>query len=455
MEVFKSSIFENLIDTSLIGTVANIDTFKANTQKLAGKFGRKYLPIFKDLPLIKGFSSAINSLSFLTITKTIICIDDLERKGKNLDIKDVLGLVSLLKEQRNCKIVILVNDGEFGIDDYVKYREKVIDVEIEFAPTSSDSASIAFDSNWSAFETTSECSKKLNIKNIRLLKKIERLVTEAEKYWLGKEPEIRQQFISSLSLFAFSHYEQSFDKSAPPLDFILKSGYEALGLGLEKNASDEKKKWRSYLFDYGYQHTDELDLKIADAVIKGYFDEEEINKLVKNQNTNILANKSTSSFTSAWKLFHDTFANNEEELVQAFLKSLTINAKNIAPNNLNGTVSLFRELGRNYEATRVIDEYIVARTQELEIFDLSNSHFFGDKINLEIVDKFNKQFLQNEKKETAKEVLIRISGQNGWNQKDESILANTTVDEYYSLFTSETGDHLHRIIKRCLEFGSL
>lgn len=416
MEVFKSSIFENLIDTSLIGTVANIDTFKANTQKLAGKFGRKYLPILKDLPLIKGFSSAINSLSFLTITKTIICIDDLERKGKNLDIKDVLGLVSLLKEQRNCKIVILVNDGEFGIDDYVKYREKVIDVEIEFAPTSSDSASIAFDSNWSAFETTSECSKKLNIKNIRLLKKIERLVTEAEKYWLGKEPEIRQQFISSLSLFAFSHYEQSFDKSAPPLDFILKSGYEALGLGLEKKASDEKKKWRSYLFDYGYQHTDELDLKIADAVIKGYFDEEEINKLVKNQNTNILANKSTSSFTSAWKLFHDTFANNEEELVQAFLKSLTINAKNIAPNNLNGTVSLFRELGRNYEATRVIDEYIVARTQELEIFDLSNSHFFGDKIDLEIVDKFNKQFLQNEKKRNCK----RSFNKNFWAKRLES-----------------------------------
>ena len=117
-------------------------------------------------------------------------------------------------------------------------------------------------------------------------------------------------------------------------------------------------------------------------------------------------------------------------------------------------MSLFRELGRNKEATRVIDEYIVARNQELDIYDLSKSHFFGDRMDIEIVDKFNKQFFQNEKKETAKEVLLRISGQNGWNPKDETILANTSADEYYDLFTSEVGDHLPRIVKKCLEFGS-
>lgn len=453
LETFKSAIFENLICTDLIGAVANIDTFKKNTQEITKKFGRKYLPILKDMPLIKGFSSAVDSLSFLSITETIICIDDLERKGKNLEIKDVLGLISLLKEQRKCKIVILVNDGEIGIDDYIKYREKVIDAEIEFAPTSSDSASIAFDPSWSAYEATKDCTTKLNINNIRLLKKIERLVLEAEKYWLGKEPETRQQFIFSLTLFALSHYEQSNNKSAPPLDFILNTGYDAWGLGLDENASDEKKKWRSYLSDYGYQHTDELDLKIADAVIKGYFDDEEIKKHVENQNAQILASKSTNSFSNAWNLFHNTFANNEEELVKTLLNSLIINAKNIAPNNLNGTVSLFRELGRNNEATRAIEEYIAARSHELDIFNLSDGHFFGDKTDFEIVDKFNKQFYQNEKKETAKEVLLRISGQNGWNPKDEVILANTGVDEYYDLFTSEVGDHLHRIVKKCLEFG--
>jgi hypothetical protein len=454
LETFKSAIFENLISSDSIGTVASLETLKENySNEGLISLGKKGWSIFGETAFLKGLSSAINSFTFLTIKETIICIDDLERRGKNLEIKDVLGLISLLKEQRKCKIAILVNDGEIGIDDYIKYREKVIDIEIEFAPTSADSASIAFNSNWNAYEATKECSTKLDIKNIRLLKKIERLVSESEKYWLGKEPEIRQQFISSLSLFAFSYYEQSNNKAAPPLDFILNLGYDAWGLGIDENDSDEKKKWRSYLFDYGYQHTDELDLKIADAVIKGYFDEEEIKKLVENQNTNILANKSTNSFSNAWNLFHNTFANNEVELVNTLIDSLIKNAKNIAPNNLNGTVSLFRELGRNVEATRAIDEYITARNQEPEIFNLSNSHFFGDKIDPEVIDKFNNQFFQNEKKETAKEVLLRISEKNGWSQKDEAILANTGVDEYYDLFTSEVGEHLHRIVNKCLEFG--
>lgn len=160
LENFKSAIFENLISTDLIGTVANIETLKNNySNEVLKALGKKTWSLFEGVPLLKGFSSTINSFSFLSIKDTIICIDDMERRGKNLEIKDVLGLVSLLKEQRKCKIVILVNDGEIDIDDYVKYREKVIDVEIEFAPTSSDGASIAFDSNWSALETTSECTK--------------------------------------------------------------------------------------------------------------------------------------------------------------------------------------------------------------------------------------------------------------------------------------------------------
>lgn len=455
IETFKSSIFENLISTDLIGTVANIDTFKDNTQKLAEKFGRKYLPILKDMPLIKGFSSAVDSLSFLTIKETIICIDDLERRGNNLQIKDVLGLISFLKEQRKCKVVILVNDGEIGVEDYVKYREKVIDTEIEFLPTSSDSASIAFNSNWSAYESTKECTVKLDIKNIRVLKKIERLISEAEKYWLGKEPEIRYQFIHSLTLFAFIYYEQTQNKVTPSLDFTLSQGYSAWGLGFgnEENESEEIKKWRTYLFDYGYQETDELDLKIADAVIKGYFDDEEIKKFVENKNFQIVANKSTNSFSNAWDLFHNTFANNQNELVSTLLESFNKNAKNIAPNNLNGTVNLFRELGLSGEATYIIDTYIKLRNQELDIFNLTNSHFFGDKIDSEIVNKFNEQFQKNEIKETAKEVLLKMSAQNGWNQKDEVILAGTSIDEFYNLFTAQEGEQLRRIVRASLQFG--
>jgi hypothetical protein len=59
--------------------------------------------LFKGLPYTKDLWPAIQSVSFYSLRKAIICIDDFERKGKNLDAQDIMGLVSFLKEQKNAK----------------------------------------------------------------------------------------------------------------------------------------------------------------------------------------------------------------------------------------------------------------------------------------------------------------------------------------------------------------
>ena len=66
----------------------------------------------------------MDSLAFLSLNESLVCIDDLERRGSDLSMRDVLGLVSRLVEQKQCKVVLLLNDKEKGLDDYEKYREK-------------------------------------------------------------------------------------------------------------------------------------------------------------------------------------------------------------------------------------------------------------------------------------------------------------------------------------------
>lgn len=171
LDAFKYTIFEHVITKDMIGTDANIDTFKKNTTGLLEVLGRKSLGWFRGASLLKGFTPAIESLSFLSLNNSLICIDDLERRGSNLSIKDALGLVSQLKEQKKCKVVLLLNDKEEGLEDYTKYREKVIDIELTFEPTAFESSEIAFESISENLEKLSELSQKLNITNIRILKK--------------------------------------------------------------------------------------------------------------------------------------------------------------------------------------------------------------------------------------------------------------------------------------------
>ena len=64
----------------------------------------------------------------LQLRKLIICVDDLERLGKTLDVGDVMGFISLLKEQRRCKVAVILNEEALSQHklDFDKYFEKAL-----------------------------------------------------------------------------------------------------------------------------------------------------------------------------------------------------------------------------------------------------------------------------------------------------------------------------------------
>jgi len=452
LEAFKYTIFENVIKNEIIGTEASLDTFKSNASGLIESFGRQSINLFKGAPIVKSLSPAIETISFLSLNSTLICIDDLERKGSGLEVKDVLGLVSLLKEQKKCKIVLLLNDEEEGLEDYSKYREKVIDIELKFAPSPEECSSIAYSDEKEIFPRLKELVINLGIRNIRILKKIERMVELAMPLIQDYEPEITDQILHSLSLFSWCYYCSNSNEDIPSLEFVTSMGYSMFGIGDEEEGEKEK-KWKTILQSYNYQLTDELDLVLAEAVKTGYFIE---NKLIANaniKNQEILAAKSKGSFSEAWKLYHDTFNDNTDEVINELYESFNKNYKHITPLNLNGTVSLFRELGEEEKASKIIDVYIEQRKDEPELFNLKENNFFGDIKDTEIIEKFDKIYKASVTTESPKEVLEKIAGKNGWNQSDEVVLANTTVDEYYDLFKSEVGEHLSTFVSTCLKFG--
>ena len=453
LDSFKYTIFEQVIDKDIIGTEANIDTFKKNTTNILKMLGRKSIWWFKDVLILKSFTPAIESLSFLSLNKSLICIDDLERRGVNLSMRDALGLVSQLKEQKACKVVLLLNDKEEGLEDYKKYREKVIDVELKFEPTSSESADIAFNESPDEIKPIAEFSQRLDIKNIRVLKKIERLVKLTLPLTEGYEPEIKNQVFRSLVLFSWCYY-CTID-GAPPLDFVTNMVYDVWGTGEEKETDKEKINWKKLVSNYEYLHTTDLDLVLADAVRTGYIIEGKFREEATKENEKLLASKSEESFSETWRLYHNSFENNEGELISNLYKSFMKNVKNITPTNLNRTVELFRYLGEDGKASELISYYVDSRKSEKELFNMERNSFFGGNIDPEIIDKFNSTYQESIVVESAIDVLKRIAGQNGWDQKDEIVLSNTTEDEYYDLFKYEVGDHLSSYVHTCLKFGKI
>ncbi|ENX60501.1 MULTISPECIES: P-loop NTPase fold protein [Acinetobacter] len=74
-----------------------------------------------------------DSLMFNQVKDAIICFDDFERMSKKLDIKDVMGLANYLKLEKNCQIILILDEDKAEGDNkknYAQYKEKLIDETI-------------------------------------------------------------------------------------------------------------------------------------------------------------------------------------------------------------------------------------------------------------------------------------------------------------------------------------
>jgi hypothetical protein len=49
-------------------------------------------------------------------------------------------------------------------------------------------------------------------------------------------------------------------------------------------------------------------------------------------------------------------------------------------------------------------------------------------------------------------VLEDIAGKNGWDGNDEEVLANASINDYYTLFKSKKGRHLGTWVNNCIKF---
>lgn len=54
----------------------------------------------------------ITNIIMSHLKDTLVCLDDIERKSKNLPMSEVLGLVNYLKNERNCQVLMILHDEE-------------------------------------------------------------------------------------------------------------------------------------------------------------------------------------------------------------------------------------------------------------------------------------------------------------------------------------------------------
>jgi hypothetical protein len=449
----KYTIFENTVNKDQVVNDANIETFKSVLES-AEVLGRKSAWVLNLIPGLKSSLGAAAPAFFLMVRSQIICIDDLERKGKNLDVGDVLGLISFLKDQRNCKIALLLNDGALPEDqkeDFHKYLEKVVDVSLNFDPTSEESVKIAFKENTKENGLISEHCIKLGISNIRIIRKIGRLVREIAPMLTQFDEQVFLQAVQSLTLLGWSAYAI---ETAPPVDY-LKERNRFRG-SLKKEIIPEKEgAWNALLDAYGFSAMDDFDLALLNGVKNGFFDPGEIKKIALELDARIKAKKSAESFWQAWGQYYDSFENNQEEVIITLYESFFRNVQYLNPNDLNGTVCLFKELGEYGKATNIIKYFIDNRQGDRRFFDPDRYAGIFKIDDPDVISAFKIKCESFKDDIDPTELIVRMAEERGWDNEDFIMLSELSVDDYYRIFKLKSGDELRLIISFCLQFDNI
>jgi len=458
LEQLKSALFQNWVDKSQIGEKFSVENVRKNYGKLAGQWGRfisKFLPV---IPGIKGNEAFLYSIAFAFVKDALICIDDFERKSSSLSATDVLGLISFLKTERNCKVALIYSEANFdekSKNDYAQFREKVVDVEVQFSPTPKESAALVFTTPDIIDTQLIALTTALSISNIRILHRIKKAADITVPLLQKFDQQVTQSALRTLALFGWSYYSHRHDEKVPSYAYVTSRNYFGKSFGDKK--TEQQRGWDALLLEYEFLAVDELDMVLRSVIENGFLDEDLVRMAAEKLHQQVIATQSINAFGEAWDRFwsfHDD--DGEEKVVSTFVDLLKKHAHYISPSQLNSLIELLRELSRDKLANELIDFYIAARREDKEIFDYSgNIRIFGMEPDAELARKFDLQRDSTKETPTLEDALAHIAQEHGWSVEQEKALASATPDEFYILFKSVTKKTLHSYIKAALQFGQL
>lgn len=442
LEEVKYAIFENRIPIAEIGQKTTITSLERN----ARKYSKVITGALASLPKIGGFLGAASPLLLLTISEQIVCIDDLERKGANLQVRDVLGLVTFLKEQRNCKVILLSNtDGLAGEDkkQFETHLEKVVEEVLVFDPSPTYCAKIALEDDSTGLR---ERCIALGISNIRVIKRIERLVQRARAALKGYGPEILTQTVQTLALVGWIKFSK---EDAPPLELVRNPISRRMmeSVGQRKEDEDPREAaWHALIDSYGFGGLDEFDQVLVEGVNKGFFDEVRLRQAADDLTRSVEKQSAAEQQRAVWRRFHDSFDGDEKDVGNDVFQTVYDNMQFVEVINLYGAMTLMKELDRHADADRLMDRYIELHKGDRRAFDIERGTVFADQItDPDFIRVFAEQYASVEDTRDPISVMLKLAEEGG-NENDYRLAATVSVEDLVRELQKTNGEALARLI---------
>ncbi|RON57428.1 P-loop NTPase fold protein [Pseudomonas frederiksbergensis] len=470
----KSSVFQNAKAIATDDTI--VSSFEEELRKagtLYSKFPRvkgiwsfartkstwlgKLTDTAKRMPVLDKFSSLLSSIEYSLVNNYIICFDDIERKGSSLSIKELMGLADELAQRKYCKVVLIFNDKSFDkdgkdLEHFNSYREKVVDVELLYNPSCETNFSHVFASNMDGYDFLKSVILKINVKNVRVLRKLKNLLNVHSVFFKGKNKALSEEFLLHSAVLCASYYTGDSFIKYDALRTSLAGGTWAkyLSTSAEDLTPDEKsfKNINATL----QMSESKFDVHIGDYLECGYVDENPLKLTIGTLEERYRVSSVDAKLKKAWKIYHDSFEDDSEEFKSSLKHILDNELDALALSDFSSAIEILKQLGEPVDL--YTDAYITANYQNLKDEAISSS------LSLDrVTDKHLREKVIEASKDgrsfTIDGIASKIGKSRTWNQEDIIYLSNLTVSDFVEWIHSKPDELTVKLRSGLLTFKNI
>ncbi|HEN4987988.1 TPA: hypothetical protein U6I43_004612 [Klebsiella variicola subsp. variicola] len=466
----KKEIYQNTVP---INELLYRETVYSKSEILAGKLLSslprllKYNKITKLLFKYIGFdfnfygiksSDLSSSLEYSFVNRYLICFDDLERRGKSLDLKDFMGFIDNLARDKHCKLILIFNENNLKDNDeerlFNEYREKVVDVDIMYNPGVADNVKRVFHSNDQNFSHILSAASELQIKNIRILNKIKKILYTYDHLLNFSRKEVRREFVYRVILLAYVFY--SGVKGVLYRDFFNRIQSRAMidSYSKKDENSSAVKDFISKLHLEFVSAENLFDYDIDFFLKNGFIPfNSTVEDGIKSRNSDFDDIELNGKIEQIWSIFRDSFALNQDYVIQKLKELLDENLPRIPLGRIDNIFLLLDNLGVNCDnyANRYVDELVKNKKLISEYQRLVNTFIEHRTLN----ELIKKVLMASKKKEFGlDELLTRLSNSNNYTSMHIETLNSYSEDDYFDWILTCEDDVVHKIRNGLLKFDN-
>lgn len=399
----------------------------------------------------------LSSLEYKFVNNYLVCIDDVERKGNSLEVKEIMGVIDELARRKGCKVVLILNEDnlhdETAKKQFLEYREKVIDVEIKYDPTPEKNLRKVFYETDSDFLLLKVLANDLGIKNIRILNKIKTSLVNLRNELSLAEDKVRESFINRLVLFSVVYYS-----GVPGVDYAL-FRESIKNIHVFDYMSDDKKDNSVYSFinslDVIYERAeiafdDDIDFYLKNGYLST---ESNIRGIIEEKNKQYKEHKVLCEVNNVWDIFSDSFKDNESEFISKIKCVINDNLSHIPVAHFIGLIDILN--GLKVDCDSYIEAYADAFVSQDDAYtafrNLYVEIFGNEKLGLLI----QKKLKDKKPEETNLENVLYKIIEGKFNHSDIAYLNSFSEDDYLKWILSRNQDALDLVRKGLLRFKSM